>query len=97
MNFSRYASQTRRQAHRLTSPTPRILEPKLLPQESDMEEQIGESSPDYQARVESYLKRADIKANARTAKPRPSTPPENAFELSADDQIGFLRPKAPGH
>ena len=97
MNFSRYASQTRRQAQRLTSPTPRILEPKLSPQESDMDEQIGESSPDYQARVESYLKRADIKANARAAKPTPSTPPENAVELGAEDQIGSLQSRAPGH
>ncbi len=98
MNFSRNASQARRQAQRLTSPRPPMPERDSVRRGlvSQTEEQIDEDSYegslDYQNSVESYLKRADVKAAIRAA--RPATPLE-ATESKGEDQSGLPATQAP--
>ncbi len=98
MNFSRNASQARRQAQRLTSPTLRLPERDwvrrgLVSQtEAQIDESSYEASPDYQNSVESYLKRADVKAAVRAAR---LAPPVESADSEGAEQSGLPPAQAP--
>lgn len=61
---------------------------------SQMGEGSYEGSRDYQNSIESYLKTANVRSNARAAKP---TTQEEDDELKDAEQEGLSRSKAPGH
>ena len=53
-----------------------------------------EGSRDYQNNIESYLKTANVRSNAKAAKP---TTQQEADELKDAEQEGLSHSKAPGH
>ena len=60
-------------------------------------QQIGEgsyeASRDYEGNIKSYLKRADVKSDARAAKPKNL---QEALELEQAEREGLAHSKAPG-
>lgn len=73
---------------------PRASESK---DERDKKRQIGEGSyegtRDYQKGIESYLNKADVKSDARAAKPDNN---KEAAELEQAEKEGLSHTKAPG-
>lgn len=64
---------------------------------NEKDKQIGEgsyeASRDYEGNIKSYLKKADIKSDARNAKPQN---PQEAAELEQAEREGLAHSKAPG-
>lgn len=68
-----------------------------MPRASEKVQQIGEgsyeASRDYEGNIKSYLKRADVKSDARAAKPKNL---QEALDLEQAEREGLAHSKAPG-
>ena len=64
---------------------------------NEKDQQIGEgsyeASRDYEGNIKSYLKRADVKSDARNAKPKNL---QEAIDLEQAEKEGLAHSKAPG-
>ena len=60
---------------------------------SDKVQQMGEGSCDYEDNIKSYLKKADVKSDARAAKPKNL---QEAIDLERVEREGLSHCKAPG-
>lgn len=67
--------------------------PKGEPREQQMGEGSYEATRDYQDKLQAYLKKADITADARAARPRSE---QEARELEQAEKEGKSHTRAPG-
>jgi hypothetical protein len=67
--------------------------PKAQPREQQMGEGSYDATRDYQDNIKSYLKKADVKADAYAARPRSE---QEAHELEEAENEGKSHTKAPG-
>jgi hypothetical protein len=67
--------------------------PKAQPREQQMGEGSYDATRDYQDNIKSYLKKADVPADARAAHPHNE---QEARELEAAEKEGKSHTKAPG-